>query len=248
MVVIKIKCSDLAGKQIGVLKVLKKVNEQNLHEAYWECECIVCGWRRICSSGNLKTHKYSKCNCNKLKPNIYEEHDNYYKVFLNQDDNRFFLIDKEDYPIVSQYKWCLDHDNYIVNKEIKLHNFVYDKEISNGYIIDHINGNPFDNRKSNLRLCTHSQNSCNQRLNIKNTSGHKGVWFDKKHNKWCASIKVNNKNIWLGRYDEFKDAVKVRENAEQEYHGVYSTKESRGTYHTLSLDEILAEINNDKTS
>ena len=73
-----------------MLKVIRRINEPNLHEAYWECKCDVCGWTRICSSGNLKTNKYSNCHCNRLKPNIYEEHDNYYKVFLNQDDKKIF--------------------------------------------------------------------------------------------------------------------------------------------------------------
>lgn len=235
---IEIRCTDLIGKQIGVLKVIRKIEKPNLHEAYWECECVVCGWKRICSSGNLKTNKYNKCNCHRLKPNVYEEYDDYYKVFLNKDDDRYFLIDKEDYPLVSQYKWYFDRD-YIMNRNIKLHNFVYGQEIPDGYIIDHINGNSCDNRKSNLRLCTYSQNSCNQKINNKNTSGHKGVWFDKEHSQWCASIKVNKKSNWLGRFDKFEDAVRAREKAEQEYHGEYSTKKSRGTYYTLSLNEIL---------
>ena len=152
---------------------------------------------------------------------------------------KYFLNDKEDYPIVVQYKWCLDRDGYIINRKTKLYNFVYGQEIPNGYILDHINGNSCGNRKSNLRLCTHSQNSCNQRLNNKNTSGHKGVWFNKEHNQWCASIKINKKSHWLGRFDVYEDAVKAREKAEKKYHGEYSTKISRGTYNTLSLDEIL---------
>ena len=81
---IQIKFSNLIDKQIGVLKVIKKVDKPNTHETYWECECVVCGWKRICSSSNLKTHKYNKCNCHKLKPNVYKEYDDYYTVNIQQ--------------------------------------------------------------------------------------------------------------------------------------------------------------------
>ena len=55
-----------------------------------------------------------------------------------------------------------------------------------------------------------------------NTSGHKGVTFDKSRNKWMAHIKLNGKHKTLGRFVKFEDAVKARKEAEEKYFGEYS--------------------------
>ena len=67
--------------------------------------------------------------------------------------------------------------------------------------VDHINGVRYDNRASNLRLATGSQNGANRLTNKDNKSGYKGVYFKKSHNKWCALIKINNKKIHIGYFD-----------------------------------------------
>jgi hypothetical protein len=91
----------------------------------------------------------------------------------------------------------------------------------NGMVVDHINGNPSDNRKQNLRIVTQHQNAMNARLNINNTSGTTGVSWDKENNKWIAAIGVNNKNIKLGRFINIEDAIKARKEAEDKYFGEY---------------------------
>jgi len=67
-------------------------------------------------------------------------------------------------------------------------------------LIDHIDGNPFNNKFANLRLATHRQNQCNQRRRSDNTSGLKGVHWNKERRKWVAQISRNGKIIPLGRY------------------------------------------------
>jgi hypothetical protein len=67
--------------------------------------------------------------------------------------------------------------------------------------IDHINGVRYDNRASNLRLATGSQNGANQSMHKDNKSGYKGVHFKKSHNKWCAEIKINSKKFFIGHFD-----------------------------------------------
>jgi hypothetical protein len=67
--------------------------------------------------------------------------------------------------------------------------------------IDHINGNPSDNRISNLRLATQSQNLCNRGKQRNNTSGYKGVSWEKASQKWQAHIKRNGRQVNLGRFD-----------------------------------------------
>ena len=83
--------------------------------------------------------------------------------------------------------------------------------------IDHINGIKTDNRACNLREATNSQNGKNLKLSKANTSGHKGVCFDKQTGKWRAMIKVDFKTIQLGRYADKDEAIQVRKDAEKLY-------------------------------
>lgn len=85
-------------------------------------------------------------------------------------------------------------------------------------IIDHINNNPLDNRKSNLRIVTARQNSMNCKSR-KGSSKYIGVSFDKKSKKWKAQIRPNGKQIYLGRFDDEIEAAKVRDIATKKYFG-----------------------------
>lgn len=85
--------------------------------------------------------------------------------------------------------------------------------------IDHINGNTLDNRFENLRLATNAQNSKNYKKPITNKSGFKGVSWCKQNKKWYAQIKVNNKKIYLGRYNSKLYAALVYARAAKKYFG-----------------------------
>ena len=88
--------------------------------------------------------------------------------------------------------------------------------------VDHKNGNSFDNRRSNLRICTNSQNLMNRGAPKNNTSGFKGVSFDKKSKKWGAKIAKNYKQIALGFYEDKKDAAKAYNKAAKKLHGSFA--------------------------
>jgi hypothetical protein len=83
--------------------------------------------------------------------------------------------------------------------------------------IDHINGVKTDNRICNLRQATNSQNGKNLGLSKANTSGVKGVSFEKYTARWKASIRVDGKNISLGRFDSIAAAAEARKEAEKIY-------------------------------
>ena len=72
--------------------------------------------------------------------------------------------------------------------------------------IDHINHDRMDNRISNLRLVSNSENSKNQKLRDSNKSGHSGVYYDKSRDKWCARIMNGGKKIWGGRFTDKQEA------------------------------------------
>ena len=80
--------------------------------------------------------------------------------------------------------------------------------------IDHINRVRHDNRLSNLRAVSGSENCRNRKLIASNTSGVCGVGWDKESRKWAAIIKVNGKQRRLGRFKSFNDAVAARKEAE----------------------------------
>lgn len=87
--------------------------------------------------------------------------------------------------------------------------------------IDHINGDRFDNRLSNLRVVTIQENARNTKRPVTNTSGVVGVHWSKAARKWRANIRVDQKLIHLGSFDSKADAVKARAEAERK-HGFHS--------------------------
>lgn len=92
--------------------------------------------------------------------------------------------------------------------------FMHNGNIPKDMELDHINHIRDDNRIENLRLVTKAVNAKNRRMNAKNTSGVSGVSWQTAKKKWISQIQVNGKNIYLGRFKNFDDAVKARKAAE----------------------------------
>lgn len=145
-----------------------------------------------------------------------------------------FLIDKEDLEKIKQHHWCVMKSQFkgcvdiylyaITNSKIKnrlLHRFIMDA--TKGTTVDHADWDTFNTKKSNLRICNKSQNAYNSKTRITNKSGHPGVFWNThlKTPKWVAFIMVNYKYLNLGYFDDYDEAVQVRENAEKKYCGEY---------------------------
>lgn len=88
--------------------------------------------------------------------------------------------------------------------------------------VDHINGNRLDNRRSNLRICTQAENMRNQTKRSDNKSGVTGVHYCNTRKRWISQIKANGKNLVLGRFLDFQDAVSARREAETKYYGEFA--------------------------
>ena len=88
--------------------------------------------------------------------------------------------------------------------------------------IDHINGVRDDNRFSNLREATPTQNQANKKMRKDNTSGFKGVCWDKSKGKWQSSLSIKGSTRFLGRFDTPEEAYKAFEAASIEVHGEYA--------------------------
>jgi hypothetical protein len=91
-----------------------------------------------------------------------------------------------------------------------------------GLDVDHINGNPLDNRKCNLRVVSHQENCFNRKLSKNNSTGYKGVSIFRPNGKYKASIKVNYKQIHLGYFETPEDAALAYNNAATKYFGEFA--------------------------
>jgi hypothetical protein len=137
------------------------------------------------------------------------------------------LVDDEDFERVSAFKWCFMTAGYAARGRkrgmVYMHRFVI--EAPKGKRVDHVNGNQLDNRRCNLRTCTHQQNMQNCKvLRANNTSGHKGVAFDKSTGNWKAYINVDGKLVHLGRFPTAELAAEYRNGIAEKIFGEFNRK------------------------
>jgi hypothetical protein len=85
-------------------------------------------------------------------------------------------------------------------------------------VIDHIDGNPLNNRIENLRGATRAENALNSKLQSRNTSGCKNVTWSKDRKKWIVYVKVNKKATYFGQYDCLELADLVAQEARNKHH------------------------------
>lgn len=98
--------------------------------------------------------------------------------------------------------------------------------LQNGYLntgkeIDHIDGNSLNNKTLNLRESNRFQNSYNSKISKINTSGHKGVYWNKENDKWKVKICKNGKQYFFGYYVNKDDAIKASIKARNKLHGAF---------------------------
>lgn len=210
------------------MKIINKVRTQTKDierrdgKTYYRC--CVCGrslFRKIKSHG----HVYCNKHYNQIKKyghtldtnprTIYDRNEivvkgtvAYMQIYnKNAEPTVTTIIDAEDVPRVRYIKWKLSPSGYAMNSpKFKGGNQHLSRVILNtNEFVDHINHNPLDNRKQNLRIVTRSQNQMN--------SYHKGI--SEQGNKWCAHIKINQKMLNLGTYIDEEEALYARRYAEK---------------------------------
>jgi hypothetical protein len=135
------------------------------------------------------------------------------------------IVDREDYEELSRYKWFLRTirgHSYAARrskgKTILMHRVLMQPPA--GMVVDHIDGNGLNNRRSNLRVCTQGQNGCNSRPR-RNRTGFRGVQ-ERGPGKYGAGVKYKGKRYWAGVYDDPIEAAKARDNLARQLHGPYA--------------------------
>lgn len=142
------------------------------------------------------------------------------------------VVDDDDYIFLMQWKWSYN-GRYAVRGEylgifsgkykykmIRMHRIISNTPAK--MQTDHINGNGIDNRRSNLRICTHKENLCNQQLQQGKSSIYKGVYRRKDKNKWQAYIHINDKSKYLGLFMNEIDAAMAYNESAIKYFGEFA--------------------------
>lgn len=226
------------NQRYGKLITIEVVGKTKQRCKIWKCLCD-CGNYIDVSSTSLSSGNTKSCGClhsesmKEMGKNIRSLND----YIINDDicvgytsDGEEFYFDKEDYDLIKNYTWSINDQGYVITvpfgKPIRMHILIMNRlDANDDKDIDHINHNRKDNRKENLRIVEHFQNITYCKTYSNNTSGRKGVYWDKSRNKWMACITYNNKTYYLGRYDSFEEAVSVREKAEKEIHKEFHYEE-----------------------
>lgn len=137
------------------------------------------------------------------------------------------IVDDDDFEWLSKWKWYYNQGYAVRTEDIpgKQKTVLMHAQIMGtpkGMQTDHRDMNTLNNCKANLRICTFSENKFNCNKQSNNTSGYKGVTWDKRNKKWYAQIEFQKKNIGIGHFDNPQEAAKMYDKFAKQYHGDFA--------------------------
>lgn len=251
------KAKDLTGKRFGKLVVISRnydkqkelYDRTKQYKAFWNCVCD-CGNMVIITSSNLqnKTNPTTSCGCYFNEISHHQKNTKENCWYLDNDNGiaigetssgEMFYVDIDDYDKVRNYCWRISEKGYVIanrrdgsNRIVWLHRLVMNVDESNIFV-DHRNWDKSNNRKSNLRIATKSENNINIKRRINNTSGYTGVCLNKNTGKYNARISKNGKRFHLGTFESFEEAVLARHKAELLMHNEWSGEINRKDFYDI---------------
>ena len=224
---------DMVEKRRGSNKRIRR---------YYLCECSLCGRVVSVRGENLVSGNTKGCGCDMYKKGAAKRHErclNEYEYSADHDcyigtatntDNKFF-VDKDDIGLVMGYCWYETADGYMMtrvgkDRQVFMHRLILSGGLDDttSGIVDHINRNRLDNRKSNLRVCSPLENVRNRTVRHDSKSQITGVriYENGARPRWQAYICVHSKFISLGYYDTIDEAANARKEAERKYFGEFA--------------------------
>lgn len=133
-------------------------------------------------------------------------------------------VDDQDFSYLNQFRWgplksgkLIYATGWVNGRTIPMHRLLM--SAPKGVVVDHLNHDPLDNRRSNLRLCTQRENVSNQRK-LKGKGQYKGVFRD--GGRFLALITVNYKTVYLGRYASPESAARAYDQAATQHFGSFA--------------------------
>jgi hypothetical protein len=239
------RAKDKTGEKYGRLTVIEPIGIGKDRSMWFKCRCD-CGNEIELSAARLRKSKYGTKSCGCLNDDKYKsltrsmaiskrlkKYNEYifmpdYIIGITARGEKFYF-DKDDYEKIKKYRWQKNKAGYIAanvsiignngnRANISLHRLVMNSPKEQD--IDHINHDATNNRKINLRVCTHQQNGFNQRA--------RGYYYDKKIKRWRVTIGLNYKTIHIGCFKTETEAKIAREKAAIQYYGEYRYQKTAG--------------------
>ncbi|QKF93603.1 HNH endonuclease with AP2/ERf domain [Fadolivirus algeromassiliense] len=148
-------------------------------------------------------------------------------------NNAVMLVSKNSLQLILQFIWYLGKDGYpithgtddksiVFGRGLTMHKLLY-PNLEKGYVVDHINKNRLDNRLTNLRVCTSTQNSYNKSKPKNSTKQYKGI-TQQSNGLWTAKISKSGKCYKIKDIDDEKEAAHIYDAMAEELFGKYAGK------------------------
>lgn len=186
---------------------------------YWKCKCK-CGTVKEVLQDTLVNGSSKSCGCLNNKKNNYDLSNEEYGIGYDNNHNKF-LFDIEDYDLIKNYHWYKNAQGYFCSydkgKTIRMHRLIMN--CPDNLEVDHIHHNKFDNRKSELRICTQSMNIRNKKAKLGNLV-FRGLVNDK--NQYYARIILDKKMYTSKKYETIHEAACEYDRLAIKYHGEYA--------------------------
>lgn len=214
---------------VGPAPSIRQTNGKMKRAVLARCDC---GAEKVFLLTNLRGGNSKSCGCGKYQgfaehntkraePQSWTIEGDVASLVIGETT---VLIDAADLPVVAQYKWGLGN-GYAVARggRLAMHRLILGLNKGDPREGDHRHHNTTDNRRSELRIATSSQNKMNTRGKISGrTSRFKGVHFDSTKRRWTAQIKIGDKHKFIGRYITEEAAASAYADEARKYFGEYA--------------------------
>lgn len=210
---------DLTNLKVGRLTAISKAGKSKTGRILWKCKCS-CGNIKIVHGESLRNGNTKSCGCLHIESNK--------KLFTTHGGYRY----PEHHIWSAMLQRCINANNKyyeyyggrgitVCKRWFKFANFISDmgRRPNKKLTLERVN-NKKGYRPDNCIWATRTQQARNQRISKTNTSGVKGVGWNKPLQKWVATITVNYRNIHLGYFIDINNAIDARKTAEEKYWNV----------------------------
>lgn len=227
---------DLTGQVFCRLTIVSEIHRSAGTPRRWACRCV-CGRNSVVRECHLLSGHTKSCGHHSLSNNIDPRMTHPPEpvvgcAWVPLTKGKFALVDNADFEILNKHLWyavaARSGRTFYANRDtpgenrktMPMHRVILGA--THGTEIDHKNGDGLDNRRENLRFCTHSQNTRNKCISKNNSCGLKGVWWDTQRCLWATQITLDGVRHCLGRFATAEDAARAYDAAAIRLHGEYA--------------------------